>query len=480
MKSLPETDLEELSSDAGIIKVRPSKALVAETEGDVERAVAEAVFSGTPLTARGGGTSIPSQSVGAGVILLQRSEEQILRGSGNVVCHPATVKADLNSELATSGLWVPVDPSSFRSCTVGGMVANNSSGLRTPKYGSTIDYVLRLRAVLPMSGLVEVKPVQVDQASSAGPELGRVAELLLEHRKEIEEERPNVTKNSSGYRLERVLHDDVVDFPKLFVGSEGTLGIATKIAFRVLEKPKERILLVVEAELDELGEVVREFRRMEPTAVELVDKKVFKEVGRERMLARYSRASKEFLVFCEFDGTHAQVTSKMDEVAASPVGQYDPLVVASPLEVDEAWGVRNGTLNLAQEIKRANRILVPGVEDLVAPPERLSDLVALLRDQFERRGLTYITYGHAADANLHSRPLLDPNSRADMGILDELMQECFEAVWKMKGSITGEHGDGILRSRFVEGQYPKTYHLMKEIKRTLDPKWVMNPGVKIR
>ncbi|MDV3293532.1 MAG: hypothetical protein LYZ70_04615, partial [Nitrososphaerales archaeon] len=148
-------------------------------------------------------------------------------------------------------------------------------------------------------------------------------------------------------------------------------------------------------------------------------------------------------------------------------------------DIARAWELRNETLTVAAEIRRGSRLPVPGVEDLVVPPEKLGELVKLLLGAFGRRGLEYISYGHAGDANLHMRPLLDPNSPADRRVLEGLMSECFEAVWKMGGSITGEHGDGMLRAPFVERQYRRTYALMKEVKRLYDPRGMMNPGVKI-
>ena len=141
--------------------------------------------------------------------------------------------------------------------------------------------------------------------------------------------------------------------------------------------------------------------------------------------------------------------------------------------------MRNETLTLAQEIRKGTKTVAPGVEDLVVPPERLGDLVKLLVEQFESRGLEYISYGHAGDANLHARPLMDVTERKGREALDELMQDCFEAVWKMRGSMTGEHGDGMLRAKYVERQYPKTYWIMREVKEAYDPKGILNPGVKI-
>lgn len=479
MRLLGGRELDELSSDAGIIKIRPASACVTESEREVVEALQDCARRGVPATPRGGGTSIPSQSVGRGTVILQDRKEVSFPSFTRVSVQPGLLKSDLNNLLSARGTWMPVDPSSYRSCTVGGMTANNSSGTRTLKYGSTVDYVEELRVAVLGGGVERLKRRTLEEALSGGGRAKEVASLLVENQKTILEEQPKVSKNSSGYRLERVIQEGHVDLHKLFVGSEGTLGVVTESTFRTVEPPAWRLLVVLESSLRDLERMVAEVSLHAPSAVELVDKSVFRMTGKERRIAKYSRGRGEFLVFAEIDGPAGGEKEALERLAGSAVGGLDPMVLSDPTDVSEAWGVRNEILNVALEAKRDGKVLVPGVEDLVVPRGRLGDLVRLLLDQFEKRGLRYISYGHAGDANLHARPFLDPRTSGDMKILDELMEDCFEAVWKMKGSITGEHGDGMLRARFVEGQYPRTYHLMKEIKGILDPRGVMNPGVKI-
>lgn len=471
--------LEELSKDAGLVQLTPKAAYIAETEADVAEIMSTASKRGESVTPRGGGTSIPSQSVGTGVILLQGRPRIVLR-EGSVTCGPSVVKVDLNRELDAHLVWLPPDPSSYLTCTVGGMVSNNSSGTRTFKYGSTVDYVKELDVVLPEEGPKKLAPMTLDEALHADATTRKVAELIVENAKLIEDEKPLVRKNSSGYRLERVVHDGVFDLPKLFVGSEGTLGVITRVVLDTPAKPGSRAMLVVETSLAELDRVVALFRRLAPSAIELVDKSVFKQTGMEERLRTLSRSDEKYMVFCELDGTNSDDVARSLEVASgSEIAGFEPLTITDPGRIATVWEVRNETLTLAAEIRAGSKILVPGVEDLVVPPERLGALVALLMDEFESKGLPYISYGHAADANLHMRPMLDPGSSAGRAMLEEVMEDCFEAVWKMGGSMSGEHGDGMLRARFVRRQYPKTYGLMKKIREAYDPKGLLNPGVKI-
>ncbi|MDG6909942.1 MAG: FAD-binding oxidoreductase [Nitrososphaerota archaeon] len=473
-----DRELQELSSDSGIISIRPKIAYTAESETDVVSVLQEASSLDISVTPRGGGTSIPSQSVGRGAILLQSGVKAELGPGGVVTCHPSTVKAELNSFLGASR-WMPVDPSSYASCTVGGMVANNSSGIRTPKYGSTVDYVRGLRAVIPGGDAKPLAPMPIEDALSGEPRTRRAASLVLENQSDIERERPRVTKNSSGYRLERVVHDGLFDLPKLFVGSEGTLGVLTEVAFSTRERPRWRSLFIAESSLDDLDAVVGAFREHAPAALELVDKSVFRMMGRWDRISRYSRSDCQYMVFCEFDGSSGDGTAKAEEVARSKAGGFDPMVVQGSSEISQAWEARNETLSLAQDIRKGSARLVPGVEDLVVPPDRLGDLVRVLADHFGRRGLDYVSYGHAGDANLHARPFLDLADPGGMAALDGLMEDCFEAVWRMGGSMTAEHGDGMLRAKYVERQYPRTYWIMRELKQLFDPRGILNPGVKI-
>ena len=470
--------LEELSRDSGLISLVPTVAYVAQDEADVAIGSREAVGRGRCVTPRGGGTSIPSQSVGRGAIVLQDRRGVEILADGTAACHPGMVKADFNRALGAE-IWMPVDPSSFASCTVGGMVANNSSGIRTLKYGSTIDYVKGVRAVIPGEDAAPIEPIRVEDALEGEARTRKTAALLVENQKAISDESPKVTKNSSGYRLERGVHDGVLDLPRLLVGSEGTLAVFTEVTFITKVRPRWRVLFVAESSLDELDKTVNAFRGLGPAALELVDKSVFRMMNRWDKISRYSRSESQYMVFCEFDGDSGSAAERVEEVALSKAGGLDPLVMQSPSDISQAWDARNETLTLAQDVRKGPRVLVPGVEDLVVPPGRLGDLVKLLVDQFETRGLDYISYGHAGDANLHARPFLDPSDPGDRSTLRELMDDCFEAVWNMGGSMTGEHGDGMLRADYVERQYPKTFWIMQELKALFDPKGVLNPGVKV-
>jgi len=473
------TELLELSRDSGIVSLVPKVAYSAESEEDVVVGLREAASDGMSVTARGGGTSIPSQSVGRGAILLQARRRVEVLPDGSLRCEPGIVKADLNKMLGAAGRWMPVDPSSYASCTVGGMVANNSAGVRTMKYGSTIDFVKSLRVVIPGEPPAQVHPVSLEDALQADARTRRIASLIVENEKEIRQDQPKVTKNSSGYRLERVVHDGVFDLPKLLVGSEGTLCVFTEVTMATRAPPKWRLLLIVESTLEELNSVASAFKVHSPSGLELVDKSVFRIMNRWERISKYSRTDSPYLVFCEFDGDSGDSAAVAEELAESTVGGFDPSVLTTPSEIAEAWEARSEVLSIAQEIRKGGKTLVPGVEDLTVPPARLADLVKLLMDQFGKRGLEYISYGHAGDANLHTRPLLDISEPRGRALLDELMEECFEAVWKMGGTMTGEHGDGMLRARFVERQYPKTYWIMREVKAQFDPTGILNPGVKV-
>jgi len=477
-----DEQLADYSADAGIYRIKPRAVLVTESEEDLVHVMHTAEREGVPLTPRGSGTSIPSQAVGSGYIVLQRGRDVEIIGH-DFKCQPSTIKADLNSFLESHGLWMPVDPSSYRACTFGGMVANNSSGPRTPKYGSTIDYVEEIGVVLPGEGKKILAPLSVEDALHGDFKTRRVASLVVENWNAILRERPRTTKNSSGYRLERLVHDGLFDLPNLFVGSEGTLGLMSWVKCRTTKKPRYRKLAVITIDaLKDLDMVVKELLSLKPSAVELLDRSIFTRAKKESMLAQFGGIGGGYLVFAEMDSDDEDELDGALEMMGNSerIAQFNPILLTSSREMSRAWETRDMTLTIASEMRSGRRSPVPGIEDLVVPAEKLGALLGLLEETFARLGLEYISYGHAGDANLHVRPLLDLEEKKDRRLLDDLMRECFEAVWKMGGSITGEHGDGLLRAAYVKEQYPETYHLMTQIKQIYDPKWLMNPGVKLQ
>ncbi len=477
-----DQELTEYSRDAGIYTIRPRAVLIAQDEPDLLDVVQRAEREGVPLTPRGSGTSIPSQAVGGGYVVLQSACEVQVTG-GDFTCSPALVKADLNSFLEARNLWMPVDPSSYRACSIGGMVGNNSSGPRTMKYGSTIDYVDELTVVLPKEGIKVVRPMALEDALHGDPTTRKVANLVVENWKKIVRERPKTTKNSSGYRLERLIHDGLFDLPKLFVGSEGTLGLTSWIGCRTTKKPAFRRLMILGIDtLKDLDETVAELQVLKPSAVELLDKSIIAKAKKESMLTQFGSSATGYLVYAELESDEeADLDRSCEKVASNEkLNQYDPILLTGPEEMSRAWETRNQALTISAEMRVGKRSPVPGVEDLVVPLEKLGAILGFLETTFSGLGLQFISYGHAGDANLHVRPLLDLSESKDRRLLDEIMRSCFEKVWKLGGSITGEHGDGLLRAAYVKEQYRETYELMIKIKQIYDPRWLMNPGVKFQ
>jgi FAD/FMN-containing dehydrogenase len=279
------------------------------------------------------------------------------------------------------------------------------------------------------------------------------------------------------------MHDGIFDLPKLFTGSEGTLCLIDRIKFRTIARPQFRRLVIINIqELGELDAVVSSFRNERPSALELLDKSIFTRTGKEAVLRKFGGGMTGYMLFCEIEGGREQeVEDSMTAIASeSRISQFDPAIISDSGQMSEAWEVRNMTLSIAGEMRKGTRLLVPGVEDVTVPQSKLGELLGFMQDTFEGNGLDYISYGHAGDANLHMRPLLDPKKSSDLKLLKDLMESVFAKVWKLGGTITGEHGDGMLRAPFVKAQYPETYEIMVEVKKAYDPKGLLNPMVKIQ
>ena len=476
-----EDERRDYSRDAGIIEIEPKAIVIVENLSDLEGAVEKARRDGVAITPRGSGTSIPSQAVGKGYLVVHAGKSADVT-PGHVSCGPGIVKADLNALLESHHSWLPVDPSSYKACSIGGMVSNNSSGIRTFKYGSTIDFVEELEVLLPEEGVRLVRPMALEDALGVEKTTRKVANLLLDNWKTIQKEMPETTKNSSGYRLEHVVHDGIFDLPKLFTGSEGTLCLINRVKFRTIARPHFRRLVIANIEgLGELDVVVSQFRKHEPSAIELLDRSIFTRAGRQSLLRKFGSERTGYMIFCEIEAEREQeVEDTLGAIASDDrIAQFNPSVVSDNAQMSDAWDVRDLTLTIAGEMRRGQRRPVPGIEDVTVPSQRLGEILRFMQATFESHGLEYISYGHAGDANLHMRPLLDPTDSSDLHLLNDLMRSVFERVWKLGGTMTGEHGDGMLRAPFVKEQYPETYELMVEIKKIYDPKGLLNPGVKI-
>jgi len=348
-----------------------------------------------------------------------------------VVVQPGMVYAELNKELGRQGMFFPPAPGSSEVATIGGMVSNNSSGMRAVKYGVTRDYILSLEVVL------------------AGGQVLRVGS--------------NATKSSSGY--------DLVD---LFVGSEGTLGVITEVTMQVTGLP-ERVMAVTSSfpTLDGATDAVYETLRsgLDPAAIEILDADTMRITNEQQGLSLPNVPT----LFVEFHGSNDGIAQEIDYLReiCDECGavRFD---FAEYTEAREAlWRARR---EARESIKRSHpgKTLIGG--DACVPMSRFGELVRYTHQLADESGLRIYAFGHAGDGNLHTEAIVDGNDPAEFALGEELTSKVIRRALEMGGTATGEHGVGLMKRSFMRQEHGAALDVMRAIKRTLDPYGIMNPG----
>ncbi|MEM4278337.1 MAG: FAD-linked oxidase C-terminal domain-containing protein [Candidatus Nitrosocaldus sp.] len=488
------------ASDASAYQIMPLCIVLARGVDDVVSTVNIAYKHGMPVIARGGGSGLAGQAIGSGIIIDLTGMNRILDldlDKGYVTVEAGIYKGLLDRELKRHGKFIPVDPSSSDYCTIGGMIANNASGAHTVKYGSTIDYVEELDVVLADGSVIHAGKVDINDSSSSnnGSVEARLARELYDTLAPkmgiIRDRFPKVSKNSSGYRIDKVLLDDstraavVVDLAKVFVGSEGTLGVVVRARLKMIDMPRYRALALLAFDDTYNASIhARDVVRLGPSAVELIDRTV---IDMARMIdgnLGYAYDYYDCLLFVEFDGNSMDdVRCSMDKllnISNNVKGLIHVTCSYDEDEISRLWEVRKRALAYTMKVRMGNSKPIAFIEDPVVPVERLPDLVDTLRSIYKRYGIPYSLYGHAGDGNLHTRPMLDLKSRDGLEVMKALAYDIFKVVKSMNGSMSAEHGDGLARSEFVRLLYgDDIYSLFVKVKGIFDARNIMNPNKKV-
>lgn len=393
-----------------------------------------------PVVVRGGGTGVTGGALaihGGLIISLERMNRILEIDEANMmaVVEPGVITEVLHKAVEEKGLFYPPDPASLADCTLGGNLAEDAGGPRAVKYGVTRNYITGIQAVLPTGEIIEYG--------------GKLA------------------KNATGYNL---LH--------LLIGSEGTLGIATRITIRLLSKPKLRVDLLVPfpsyfKAVRCVSEILR--RRLTPTVIEFMDQKCL-EISRKVMEGGvpFDEAAAHLLI--EVDGDDQDEVQAQYEAIGEiclEEGASDVKVADSPKYQEQIWETRR---KLRECIKVVSPIKVS--QDVVVPR---MEIAALLRgiDEIEKRhGIEILAYGHAGDGNVHVNFLKRDRDESDWKeALEKAVREVFVLAVSLGGTISGEHGIGLTKRDFLPlALNPAAIKAMRGIKQTLDPKNILNPG----
>ncbi|MCY3678363.1 MAG: FAD-binding and (Fe-S)-binding domain-containing protein [Gemmatimonadetes bacterium] len=477
------------ATDASIYQIRPLGVVLPRSLDDVDAAITIAREEGVPVLPRGAGTSQCGQAIGRALVVdTSRHLDRVLavdHQARTAQVEPGVVLDQLNRQLAPTGLFFPVDVATASRATIGGMAGNNSGGARSIRYGIMADNVTAIEAALADGRIVEFGPGAAADAAANGPADALTDQIRAIADREADELRarvPTVLRHVAGYNLHRLLNPHA-SMAEVLVGSEGTLAFFRRLTLRLARRPVRRVLGVCGfPSLLEALDAVQHIVELDPHAVELVDDTLTR-LARENAAFRSTvealiPASAHSVLLVEFAGDDdARLSRRLDRLDEVITGPGRELTRAQdPAEQAAIWAVRRAGLNIVMSMK-GDRKPVSIVEDCAIPLPELAEFGAAVEDIFTRHGTSSTWYAHASVGCLHVRPSLSMKDPSDIKAFRSIGEEVMHLAVRLGGSHSGEHGDGILRSEFIEpmlgGRLARAF---REVKDALDPAGMMNPG----
>ncbi len=466
------------SVDASNYTIKPSIIACPVDEYDVEKICKYCFSKDVPITARGAGTGLLGQSLSGNIVMdfTKHMNKIIEIGTDYVKVQPGLVKGILDKELKKRGKFLPPDPASSNYCTIGGMIANNSSGAHCLGYGSTIDFLQEVHVVYS-DGSTDL--VNGDNKSDHHM-IKNLKRLLSPYIEIIQSQYPKVNKNSCGYRLDAVINYKGFSPQKIFAASEGTLGILTSAKLRILDLPLHRHLLLLGFEnlLSAIFNVPL-ILQFSPTALEMLDHTIFSE---KRNNSQQFTTDSGCLLFVEFSGDSiGDIERKLEHCKEKLSGKCNIIEsVSDDQSINRIWEARKGALNQIMKLTYGTRKPIGLIEDTVVKPTLLYEYTKYLLETYIDNKLDYVVYGHVGDGNLHTRPLIDMDSKSEVELIEYIAQKIFNRVIRSGGTITGEHGDGLARAKYIPSMYGnEIFSIFLQVKRMFDPKLLLNPGKKV-
>lgn len=485
------------SSNACMYRIMPLGVVVPRNIGDVVETVRYCAERQIPITSRGAGTSLAGQAIGSGIVLVFNKYFRNVLGIDELE-QTASVQAgvvlnDLNRSLLGHQLMFGPDPSTGKQCVVGGMIGTNAAGPHTVKYGATKDNVLELKIVTADG---EVRIISAD--SSDFEIANRVHELLLPHKNLIEETFPKTSKNSSGYNLKETLnpvqvsslgmqdaarqHNSFLDLTKLLCGSEGTLGIIVEAKLRLVPLPKERRNLIAYfPSYESCAVAAKESLQFVPAAVEMLDKTFSNAaLGIDPAIDEILNQNFASIIIFEFEEAEPGLADKKVTELSGHLSKLSlttkQILPRDAKEAAKLWRVRKEASAIFYKIEKPGK-KTSFVEDVAVPVEKLPAYLEGARRIFKEHNIQHALYGHAGNGNTHAILLVDQKNEEHLRKIDPIANEIYNLAISLGGTLSGEHGDGLLRTPFLSKLYgEEIYSLFKKVKDIFDPNRILNPG----
>lgn len=536
-----EDDKETLlkySHDASLLEVRPQVVLFPKDKEDVKSLVKwvsenKEKYPELSITARCAGTDMSGAAIGESIILdFSRHMNHLVGGplplgatkkkttkkvenyplvDSYISVEPGMFYRDFEKITLQKGLILPCYTASKSLNAMGGMFGNNSAGERTLKYGKTENYILESKVVFGDGNEYVVKPLtkeelekKIAQGDYEGNVYKNIYDLIKENEGEIKNAKPNVHKNSAGYYIWNVMQGDTFDLNKLLVGSQGTLGIATEITFRLVPNyAYSKLVTVFINDLAPLGRLVDEVLTLNPETLEVYDDKTMKlavkffpdflknkgPIGMIKFMWSFlpeffmmlSNGFPKLVLLAEFAGENDKEVNakcvKLEELIKN--FNLKVHITKNEEEANKYWDIRRESFALLRKHVKGKRT-APFIDDIIVRPEFLPKFLPELNSILAKYDLTFTLNGHAGEGNFHIIPLMDFSRPDTSKIILELGEKVYDLVDKYHGSITAEHNDGLIRTPYLQKMYGEhIVRIFKQIKNIFDHKNIFNPGKKI-
>ncbi len=483
------------ATDASPYEIKPYGVVLPKSTDDVAHTLVVARRHGLAVLPRGGGTSLAGQTVGAAIVIdVSKYLDEILdfgETARTVKVQPGVVRDQLNTFLKPYKLQFTPDVSTTNRANLGGMVANNSAGTRSIKYGKTVDQVVSMTVMLIDGTVTEFRELSAAELAEKLKLTGLEGELyrtvygvVTAHEAEIKARFPKVMRRVGGYNLDELTEGHPFNLAKLVSGSEGTLAFILDVTVKLSPVPAHRLLALLHFDtLKSSLQAVQYINRHGPSAVETLDDNLLK-LGLENPnlapLLGWLQGSPEAVLIVEFDGeTETEMRAGLESMKADPEVMnrtYYLHVADSAAEQADVWNVRKAGLGVFNTIKGAAKPTA-FIEDAAIPPEHLADYIPEVAAVCAKHGVKMVSYGHASVGVIHVRPILDLKTKEGLEAYRKISEETFALVQKYGGSWSGEHGDGLIRSYKNRELFGDTlYGAFREVKRAFDPDNLMNPG----
>lgn len=514
-----EIALDTASHDASLFELKPEIVAVPKDSADIQALVKYVVenkkkLPDLSLTVRSAGTDMSGGAINTSIIVdvkpYMNSVSTVTSTSATL--QPGVYYRDFDAKTKELEAMLPSYPASRDLCTVGGMVANNSGGEKSLRYGKTADYVTELQVILSDGNEYTVKPLHKDElvrkmskADFEGKLYKNIFELCEQHYDAIKAAKPKVTKDSTGYHLWDVWDRElgIFDLGKLIIGSQGTLGIVTNISVRLVERPKHSgVLVCFMKDTESLGDVINTVLKHNPATFESFDDNTLwlsfkfffsfiKKLGFRLWLQTalqlipdalaLTRGIPKLVLMIEFTGNTVEEVEQHIIAMEQDLKQYKMLYMErdeTEAKANKFWLMRRESFNLLRQ-KVKDKHTAPFIDDLVIPPPRLPEAWPQLRRIIKKYKLLATIAGHMGDGNFHIIPLMNIELESERAKFKPAMTEVNELVLKMGGSLSGEHNDGMIRGPWLERMYgSEVFGHMKQVKQLFDPQNIFNPHKK--